>query len=143
MSTNRYFKIWFPAIGLHALHQIEEGISFFQWYLDNAANIPKWLLIQTADNATTIVNHPEYFVFATSAQLLFIIFVAFILRNKEKITKIALVTYILGLTFFLVWHIIISYLSHSYAPILITCIGGMYIIPYLFYKIYNLSKQKV
>ncbi len=37
--------------------------------------------------------------------------------------------YLSGLTFFLVWHIAASYAAHSYALIMVTCIGGLSLIP--------------
>lgn len=136
-----YLKIWLSAIGLHVLHQIEESISFFQWYIDSANHIPKWLLIQSVENAKTILVHPGYFVLASAAQIIFISFVAFLFRNNERVTRIILPIYLSGLTFFLVWHIVISYVAHSYAPILITCIGGIYFIPNWFYKFRRVSKK--
>ena len=56
-------------IGLHGLHQLEESISFFQWYIDNESKIPNWLLITSIENGKTIINHPEYFILASFAQL--------------------------------------------------------------------------
>lgn len=140
MKTNRYLKMWLPIIGLHALHQLEESISFFQWYIENATKIPNWLLITSTDNARTAITHPEYFVFATLGQLLFVSIVAFLYRHKEKATRILLLIYIVGLTFFLVWHILTSYIAHSYAPIMVTCLIGLYLIPIWVTKIIKLSK---
>ncbi len=37
--------------------------------------------------------------------------------------------YLSGLTFFLVWHIAASYAAHSCALIMVTCIGGLFLIP--------------
>ena len=34
MQTNKYLSLWVPTMGLHALHQVEESISFWQWYID-------------------------------------------------------------------------------------------------------------
>ena len=34
-----------------------------------------------------------------------------------------------GLSFFLVWHILISYFTHSYWPVMVTCLMGVYLIP--------------
>lgn len=143
MNSNRYFKLWLPIIGLHALHQIEESISFFSWYIENAEKIPKYLLILDINNASKAVEHPIYFVYATIIQLLSVSIFAFVFRKKEKITKYLLIFYISGLTFFLVWHILTSYLAHSYAPIMVTCIGGLYFIPLWINKLFNLSKQEL
>jgi hypothetical protein len=68
MNSNRYLKFWLPVIGLHALHQLEESISFFKWYIENAAKIPYCLLITSIDNAKTAITHPEYFIFASLGQ---------------------------------------------------------------------------
>jgi hypothetical protein len=139
MESNRYLKFWLPIIGLHALHQLEESISFFQWYIEFANKIPKWLLIQNLENANTIVNHPEYFILASFAQLFFVSLIAFVFRHKEKITKYLIIIYLFGLSFFLVWHILISYVAHSYAPIMVTCFGGLYLIAVWVYKLFNSS----
>lgn len=129
-------------IGLHGLHQLEESISFFQWYIDNASKIPNWLLIQNLGNANKIINHPEFFILASIAQLSFVSLIAFIFRRKETTTKYLITIYLFGLSFFLVWHILSSYFAHSYAPIMVTCIGGLYLIPTWVKKIYKLSKVK-
>ena len=130
-------------IGLHGLHQLEESISFFQWYIDNEDKIPNWLLITSIENGKTIINHPEYFILASFAQLLFLSLIAFLFRLKENSTKILQIIYLLGLTFFIVWHIIVSYIAHSYAPIMVTCIGGLYLILFWAKDIFKLSKNNV
>ena len=43
METNKYIHLWLPIIGLHTLHQLEESISFWQWYIDFVDKIPQWL----------------------------------------------------------------------------------------------------
>ena len=43
MKTNKYLSLWFPMMGLHALHQVEESISFWQWDIDFVDKIPSWL----------------------------------------------------------------------------------------------------
>lgn len=143
MKTNRLLKLWLPIIGLHALHQLEESISFFQWYIENATKIPKWLLITSTDNARIIITHPEYFILVSFGQLFFTTLLAFLFRHKEKATKLLLFIYISGLTFFLVWHILTSYLAHSYAPIMVTSIGGLYFTPIWMYKLFQLTKQEL
>ncbi len=141
MKTNRFFKLWFPIIGLHALHQLEESISFFQWYIENATKIPQWLLILSIENAKTASMHPEYFIFATLGQLTVVSLLAFLFRHNEKVTMLLLYLYIVGLSFFLIWHILISYIAHSYAPIMVTCLLGIYFIPIWVAKIIKLSKN--
>lgn len=143
MKTTRLLKLWLPIIGLHALHQLEESISFFQWYIENASKIPNWLLITSINNARIVITHPEYFILASLGQLFFISLLAFLFRHKEKATKFLLFTYIVGLTFFLVWHVLTSYIAHSYAPIMVTCIGGLYFIPIWINKLFNLTKQEL
>jgi hypothetical protein len=68
MNSNKYLKFWLPVIGLHALHQLEESINFFQWYIENATKIPNCFLITSIDNAKTAITHPEYFIFASLGQ---------------------------------------------------------------------------
>lgn len=140
MKTNRLLKLWLPIIGLHTLHQLEESISFFQWYIENSVKIPKWLLITPVENVRRMSIHPEYFFFATLGQLAFVSLLAFLFRHNEKATKILLYLYIAGLSFFLVWHIFISYIAHFYAPIMVTCLVGIYFIPIWVTKIIKQSK---
>ena len=137
---NIFLKFWKPIIGLHALHQLEESISFFQWYIDYADKIPKCLLILNLNIAEMAVSHPEYFIVASVGQIVFVSLIAFVFRHKENMTKILLVVYLLGLTFFLVWHILASYFAHSYAPIMVTCLIGLYLIPVWVYKLFRLMK---
>ncbi len=132
--------MWLPVIGLHALHQLEESISFFQWYIDNAQLIPHWLLITSLDNAKTAITHPAYFIIASFGQLLFVSALAFLFRRNEKATKVLLFVYLGGLSFFLVWHILISYIAHSYAPIMVTCLGGIFLVPIWIARIIKLNK---
>lgn len=128
-------------IGLHGLHQLEESISFFNWYVENEQQIPKSLLLTSIENGKTVINHPEYFALSSFAQLFFVTFIAFVFRQKEKTTKHLQIIYLLGISFFLVWHIVISYIAHSYAPIMVTCIGGLFLILYLAREIFVLNKS--
>ncbi len=124
MKTNKYIHLWLPIIGLHALHQVEESISFWQWYIDFVDKIPQWLqLPRIAENAHLANEHPEYFVWASIGVI------AFLCRKSEKATRIALSLYLAGLSFFLIWHILISYFTHSYSPVMVTCLIGIYLIP--------------
>ena len=136
-----YTKLWLSIIGLHALHQIEESISFFRWYIEYFDRIPGWLRIQSVDNAQLVVVHPEYFIFATLLQLLLVSVLAFAFRRNERVTRLLIWCYLAGLSFFIVWHILICYFAHSYAPIMVTCIGGLYLIPLFAYKLYKLGKR--
>ena len=130
MKTNKYFHLWLPIMGLHALHQVEESISFWQWYIDFVDKIPSWLqLPRISENAHLVKAHPEYFVWASIGQLTLVAVIAFLFRKNEKVTKIALILYLAGLSFFLVWHILISYFTHSYSPVMVTCLIGVYLIP--------------
>ena len=130
MQTNRYIHLWLPIMGLHALHQVEESISFWQWYIDFVDKIPQWLqLPRIAENAHLANEHPEYFIGASIGQLTLVAVFAFLCRKSEKATRIALGIYLAGLTFFLVWHILISYFTHSYSPVMVTCFIGVYLIP--------------
>lgn len=129
MNANRYLPLWLPAIGLHALHQVEESIGFFAWYADNAAAIPQWARIIGVAHAQIAVAHPAYFVAASLAQILAVALIAFAFRRRETVTRYLLLLYIAGITFFLVWHIVVAWLAQSYAPIMVTCIGGLYLIP--------------
>ena len=130
MQTNRYIHLWLPIMGLHALHQVEESISFWQWYIDFVDKIPQWLqLPRIAENAHLANEHPEYFIGASIGQLTLVAVIAFLCRKSEKATRIALGIYLAGLTFFLVWHILISYFTHSYSPVMVTCFIGVYLIP--------------
>ncbi len=141
MVINKYLKLWFPVITLHALHQLEESICFFQWYIDNAHKIPDWLLIQTTENAQIAVDNPEYFILASVAQIVFVSILAFAFRRRENITGVLIVVYILVLSFFLIWHIAVSYVANSYSPIMVTCIGGLYLIPKWLYKLFRLRAK--
>ncbi len=103
MQTNKYLSLWLPIMGLHALHQVEESISFWQWYIDFGDKIPTWLqLPRISDNAHLAHDHPEYFVGASIGQLALVTLVAFLCRRSEKATRIALGGYLVGLSFFLV-----------------------------------------
>ena len=130
MQTNRYIHLWLPIMGLHALHQVEESISFWQWYIDFVDKIPSWLqLPRISENAHLVNADPEYFVWASIGQLTLAAVIAFLFRKSEKATRIALILYLAGLSFFLVWHILISYFTHSYSPVMVTCLMGVYFIP--------------
>ena len=130
MQTNKYLHLWFPTMGLHALHQVEESISFWQWYIDFVDKIPSWLqLSRVLESAHLTIAHPEYFIGASIGQLALVALVAFLCRRSEKATRIALGVYLIGLSFFLVWHILISYFTHSYSPVMVTCLIGVYFIP--------------
>ena len=138
MKTNKYIHLWLPIIGLHALHQVEESISFWQWYIDFVDKIPQWLqLPRIAENAHLANEHPEYFVWASIGQLTLVAVFAFLCRKSEKATRIALGIYLAGLTFFLVWHILISYFTHSYSPVMVTCFIGVYLIPRWGYQLFK------
>ena len=117
-------------MGLHALHQVEESISFWQWYIDFVDKIPSWLqLPKISENAHLVNADSEYFVWASIGQLTLAAVIAFLFRKSEKATRIALILYLAGLSFFLVWHILISYFTHSYSPVMVTCLMGVYFIP--------------
>ena len=138
MKTNKYIHLWLPIIGLHALHQVEESISFWQWYIDFVDKIPQWLqLPRIAENAHLVNEHPEYFIGASIGQLTLVAVFAFLCRKSEKATRIALGIYLAGLTFFLVWHILISYFTHSYSPVMVTCFIGVYLIPRWGYQLFK------
>ncbi len=130
METNKYIHLWLPIIGLHTLHQLEESISFWQWYIDFVDKIPQWLQFSKILESAHLANeHPEYFVGASVGQIAFVVLIAFLCRKNEKATRIALSVYLIGLSFFLVWHILISYFTHSYSPVMVTCLIGIYLIP--------------
>ena len=138
MQTNRYIDLWLPIMGLHALHQVEESISFWQWYIDFVDKIPSWLQFsRILENAHLAKAHPEYFVWASIGQLTLIAVIAFLCRKSEKATRIALALYLAGLSFFLVWHILISYFTHSYSPVMVTCLIGVYLIPKWGYQLFK------
>ena len=138
MQTNRYIHFWLPIMGLHALHQVEESISFWQWYIDFVDKVPQWLqLPRIAENAHLANEHPEYFIGASIGQLTLVAVFAFLCRKSEKATRIALGIYLAGLTFFLVWHILISYFTHSYSPVMVTCLIGVYLISKWGYQLFK------
>ena len=138
MQTNRYIHLWLPIMGLHALHQVEESISFWQWYIDFVDKIPSWLQFsRILENAHLANEHPEYFVWASIGQLTLVAVIAFLCRKSEKATRIALALYLAGLSFFLVYHILISYFTHSYSPIMVTCLIGVYLIPKWGYQLFK------
>ena len=136
MQTNKHLHLWFPTMGLHALHQVEESISFWQWYINFSHKIPTWLqLPRVSENALLANDHPEYFVGASIGQLALVSLVAFLCRRSEKATRIALGGYLAGLSFFLVWHILVGYCTHSYSPVMVTCLIGVYLIPKWIYQV--------
>ena len=138
MQTNRYIHLWLPIMGLHALHQVEESISFWQWYIDFVDKIPQWLqLPRIPENAHLANEHPEYFIGASIGQLTLVAVIAFLCRKSEKATRIALGIYLTGLTFFLAWHILISYFTHSYSPVIVTCLIGVYLIQKWGYQLFK------
>ena len=60
MSGNKYIYLWLPIMGLHALHQVEESISFWQWYIDFVDKIPEWLKVsRILENAHLANANPE------------------------------------------------------------------------------------
>lgn len=142
MLKNKYFNLWWPIFGLHTLHQIEESIGFFQWYVAYADKIPDWLLILDVENARRVVIHPEYFIVATIIQLGLVLSSAFLFRRNEYMTQFLILLYLFGLSFFLIWHILTGYLAHSYPPIMITCILGLYLIPQWTYRLLDLVTNK-
>ena len=88
MQTNRYIHLWLPIMGLHALHQVEESISFWQWYIDFVDKIPQWLqLPRIAENAQLANEHPEYFIGASIGQLTLVAVIAFLCRKGAKSYK--------------------------------------------------------
>ena len=136
MQTNKYLSLWLPIMGLHALHQVEESISFWQWYINFSHKIPTWLqLPRVSENALLANVHPEYFVGVSIGQLALVALVALLCRKSEKTTRIALGIYLIGLSFFLVWHILVSYFTHSYSPVMVTCLIGVYLIPKWSYQV--------
>ena len=136
MQTNKYLSLWLPIMGLHALHQVEESISFWQWYINFSHKIPTWLqLPRVSENALLANDHPEYFVGVSIGQLALVALVALLCRKSEKTTRIALGIYLIGLSFFLVWHILVSYFTHSYSPVMVTCLIGIYLIPKWSYQV--------
>ncbi|EGD34871.1 MULTISPECIES: HXXEE domain-containing protein [unclassified Capnocytophaga] len=136
MQTNKYLSLWLPIMGLHALHQVEESISFWQWYINFSHKIPTWLqLPRVSENALLANDHPEYFVGVSIGQLALVALVALLCRKSEKTTRIALGIYLIGLSFFLVWHILVSYFTHSYSPVMVTCLIGVYLIPKWSYQV--------
>ena len=103
MRANKYLSLWLPIMGLHALHQVEESISFWQWYINFSHKIPTWLqLPRVSENALLANDHPEYFIGASIGQLVLVALVAFLCRKSKKATRIALGGYLAGLSFFLV-----------------------------------------
>jgi len=111
--------------------------------VDYVDEMPAWASIISLNNAKTLILHPEYFIFASIAQIFFASLLAFVFRHHEKITKILIFFYLLGLTFFLLWHIASSYIVHSYAPVMVTCLGGLFLIPVWMYELFQLSKSKI
>ncbi|MFC2443153.1 MAG: HXXEE domain-containing protein, partial [Capnocytophaga ochracea] len=74
---------------------------------------------------------------ASIGQLVLVVVIAFLCRKNEKATRIALGIYLAGLTFFLVWHILVSYFTHSYSPVMVTCLIGVYLIPRWGYMLFK------
>ena len=85
MQTNKHLHLWFPTMGLHALHQLEESISFWQWYIDFVDKIPSWLqLSRVLESAHLTVAHPEYFIGASIGQLALVALIAFCAERVKK-----------------------------------------------------------
>ena len=135
VNGNRYLTLWLSAIGLHALHQIEESIAFFSWYVQNADHIALWARIVTVERAETWAQHPGWFAAGSVAQIVAVSLVALLLRRRETLTRYALTIYVAGLAFFLIWHVVIAWQAQSYAPVMVTCIGGLYLIPHWLWRL--------
>lgn len=133
---NKYLKLWFAVFGMHVVHQLEESISFFDWYVQYADKMGGWAILDVS-KADLAIAHPEYFVFASLAQFLFVSLLAFIFRENERVMKWLVFAYIIGLNFFLIWHIGASYIVHSYAPVMVTCLMGLYLTPKWLYRLFK------
>jgi len=137
-ARNKYLKLWFAVFGMHILHQLEESISFFKWYVQYADKMGRWAILDLKI-ANLAIAHPLYFVFASLGQFLVVSILAFLFRKNEQAMKWLVFTYIIGLNFFLIWHIGASYIVHSYAPIMVTCLMGLYFTPKWLYLLFKNS----
>ena len=123
MQTNKHLHLWFPTMGLHALHQVEESISFWQWYIDFVDKIPSWLqLPRVLESAHLTIAHPEYFIGASIGQLALVALIAFLCRKSEKATRIALGIYLIGLSFFFG----MAHFDKLFYSFLFSCNGNLY-----------------
>ncbi|MDT3387780.1 MAG: HXXEE domain-containing protein [Bacteroidota bacterium] len=140
MKLNKYQKLWFAVFGMHTLHQLEESISFFDWYVQYANKMGAWAILGV-DKAQLAIAHPEYFVLASFAQLFTTSMLAFLFRNNLQATKWLVFIYIVGLNFFLIWHVASCYVVHSYAPIMVTCLMGMFLTPGWLYRLFSTDEK--
>ena len=136
------FKLWASMIGLHALHQIEESISFFKWEMEQIGKVPDWLII----NLKLLKWVGEYkqsnFFISSFFQIFIISFIAWIFRKNIKITKRLMLLYLTGLFIVFCYHILASIVAESPAPVMVTCIGGLYSIPFLASRVLNFNRSK-
>lgn len=136
LNNNNNLKLWFAVFGMHVVHQLEESISFFDWYVQYADQMGRWAILEVS-TARLAIDHPMYFVFASLGQFLLVSVLAFLFRKSEQAMKWLVFGYIIGLNFFLIWHIATSYMVHSYAPIMVTCLMGLYLTPKWLYKLFS------
>ena len=84
----KILKLWYSIIGLHALHQIEESISFFHWELAHVGKIPDWLLFNLKLLDVVGDYQQQNFFVSSFFQILITSTIAFAFRKNLKITKI-------------------------------------------------------
>ena len=136
----KILKLWYSIIGLHALHQIEESISFFHWELAHVGNIPDWLLFNLKLLDVVGDYQQQNFFVSSFFQILITSTIVFAFRKNLKITKILMVVYLCLLRLVFSFHILQSIVAQSVAPVMVTCIGGLYILPFIFSNVINLKK---
>lgn len=125
---------------MHVIHQVEESISFFDWYVVNLDKMGNWAILDERI-ANLAIEHPTYFVYASLGQFLFVSVLAFLMHHSERAMKWLVFAYIIGLNLFLIWHIGACYVAHSYAPIMVTCLIGVYLTPGWLYKLFHIESN--
>jgi hypothetical protein len=131
-------ELWVAIIGLHALHQIEESMGFFRWVYVHIDELPKWVTFNL--KAFTLgMEKPVYFLIASLGQLFLTSFIAYYFRKRLRITRLLMLSYLIVLAIVFIWHIAGSIAVQSPAPVMVTCLGGLYLIPFLVARVLRIK----
>ncbi|MGT2893660.1 HXXEE domain-containing protein [Streptococcus downei] len=136
IDSIKYLNVFLGVFFIHFLHQIEESLSFFNWYNYHYSNLGSWAILP-ASITKLVIKHPNYFILASFLQFLLIFTLAFISKHYKNGLKSFSTLYIIGLDFFLIWHILSCYNPHIYPPVMVTCILGLFYTPKWIYSLYK------
>ncbi|VTS19905.1 HXXEE domain-containing protein [Streptococcus dysgalactiae] len=137
LDSIKKLKIFLSIFFLHVLHQIEESLSFFNWYYSHHSDFGIFAILPR-EISKVAIQQPYYFIIGSCLQFIFTLILAFISLKRKKDLKLVSYLYIIGLDFFLIWHIISCYQPHLYPPIMTTCILGLF---YTLKWLYSLNQN--